>query len=106
MLYERIYLLVDALDECEATKERIMLMPLLEHLPHKSTSLFVTSRPNNDDISQTFGKASRITISVSESDLRQCITERIDERKDVVNRLTPELKETIVCSILAGASGM
>lgn len=81
-------------------------MPLLEALPHGSTRLFVTSRPNNEDIFQYFGKAPKIVISASESDLRQCISERIDERKEIVNRLTPELREEIVNTISAGASGM
>ena len=103
---KQIYLLVDALDECEAIKERRSLLPLLEALPHGSTRLFVTSRPNNEDIFQSFGKASRIVISASESDLRQCILERTDERKEIVNRLTPELREKIVNTISAGASGM
>ena len=104
--YERIYILVDALDECEATKQRRNLLPMLESLPHGSTRLFVTSRPNNEDINQSFDKASKVTISASGSDLRQYITERIDERKDVVYRLTPQLKEKIVSSISANASGM
>lgn len=104
--HERVYILVDALDECEATKERRNLLPLLETLPHGSTRLFVTSRPNNEDINQSFEKASKVTIKASESDLRQYITERIDERKGVVHRLTPQLKENIVSTLSAKASGM
>lgn len=101
----RIYLLVDALDECEA-KERRLLLPLFDTLLRRSTRLFVTSRPNNEDIFQTFVEASRITISASESDLREYITERINERKEIINRLTPELKQNIVSTISVGASGM
>ena len=96
---------MDALDECEA-KERRLLLPLFDTLLRRSTRLFVTSRPNNEDIFQTFVEASRITISASESDLREYITERINERKEIINRLTPELKQNIVSTISVGASGM
>lgn len=79
---------------------------MLKSLPNSITRLFVTSRPNNEDIFQTFGKASQITIAAPESDLRQYITDRIEERRDLVSRLTPELKEKITSIISARASGM
>ena len=97
---------MDALDECEAAHERRLLLPILESLPDARTRLFVTSRPNNEDISQTFRKASRITIAAPESDLRRYITERIEERKDFASKLTPDLKESITSTIPARASGM
>ena len=104
--HEQTYLIVDALDECEASHERRLLLSVLESLPYTSAKLFVTSRPNNEDIVQTFGKASRIIISAPVSDLREYIVERMSERKDFLYRLTPELKETITAKISAGASGM
>lgn len=106
--HQQVYLIIDALDECEATKERRSLLPLLETLPHGFTRLFVTSRPNNEDIVRTFGKVPIITISASESDLSQYISEKIDEieREEIVDRLTAELREDIVSSITARASGM
>ncbi len=104
--YTRIFIVVDALDECEAAHERRLLLPILESLPDARTRLFVTSRPNNEDISQTFRKASRITIAAPESDLRRYITERIEERKDFASKLTPDLKESITSTIPARASGM
>lgn len=106
--YERTYVIVDALDECEAIRERRLLMPVLELLPRTSGRLLVTSRPNNEDISNTFGKASQITITASESDLRQYVTERIaeEECKTSVTRFKPELKENIIATVSTGASGM
>lgn len=62
----------------------------------------MTSRPNDENIFQSFGKASQITIAAPESDLRQYITERIEERRDLVNRLTPELKDRFRLSFPPG----
>ena len=104
--YKQTYILVDALDECEASHERRLLLPVLEALPYTRTRLFVTSRPNNEDITRTFGKADQIIIAAPTSDLREYILERMNERRDFLDRLTPELKEKITASISARASGM
>ena len=106
--YDRVYVVVDALDECEAIRDRRLLLPVLEELPRTSGRLFVTSRPNNEDISNTFAKQSKITIAASESDLRQYVAERIaeEERRTSATRFKPELKESIISTVSAGASGM
>ena len=105
--FARIYIVVDALDECKA-HERRLLLPVLKSLEEASTKLFVTSRPNHEDIVQNFGHASQISIVTPELDLRQYIKERIEERADFVNslRLSLELNEEITSTISARASGM
>ena len=103
---KQTYLAVDALDECEASHERRLLLPVLESLPYKLIRLFVTSRPNNEDIVQTFGKADRIMIAAPMLDLREYILERMNERRDFLKRLTPELEERIMATVSAKASGM
>ena len=104
--YERTYLVVDALDECEASHERRLLLPVLESLPYRSTRLFVTSRPNSEDIVQTFDKSNRIIIAAPVLDLREYILERMNERLDFGKILKTELKERIIATVSAGASGM
>lgn len=104
--YERTYLVVDALDECEASNERRLLLPVLESLPYRSTRLFATSRPNSEDIVQTFGKANQIAITASVQDLRDYILERMNERPEFLKKLTPQLKERIMVTFSNGASGM
>ena len=106
--YDRVYVIVDALDECEAIRERRLLLPVLEVLPDTSGRLFVTSRPNNEDISNTFGKQSRITIAAVEMDLRQYVAERIaeEERRTLATKFEPKLKDRIISDVSAGASGM
>ena len=97
---------MDALDECEASHERRLLLSVLESLPYTSTRLFVTSRPNNEDIVQAFDKAKQIIITARMNDLREYILERMNERPDFLKALTPELKESIITTIPARASGM
>jgi hypothetical protein len=97
---------VDALDECEATNERRLFLPLLQSLPHGSTRLFVTSRPNHEDIYYTFTTASQITIAAPDSEIERFVTEKMEERKEFVERVTQDLKSQIISTICTRASGM
>ena len=101
--YKSTYIIVDALDECEAVHRRLLL-PIIQFLPDVLTKLFVTSRPNNEDIFQSFGAAPQVPIVATELDLRAYIMESMEERGD--SRLTPELKEEMTSTICARASGM
>ena len=103
---ERTFILVDALDECDAIHERRRLLPLLESLPHGSTRLFVTSRPNNEDIHRIFRNAFQISISAPNYDIQRFVTETMEGRQEFIDRLTPELKEQIVTTVSSRASGM
>ena len=102
----RTYIIVDALDECEANHERRLLLRMLEVLPPKLVRLFVTSRPNSEDISRHLSKASQIIITAPESDLREYIIEKMEERRDRADRITLDMKETIILTVSTRASGM
>ena len=104
--YERAYIVVDALDECDAMDERKHFLPLLKSLPQGSARLFVTSRPNNEDIYKVFSDVPRIVISIPENEIRRFVTEKIEEKEDFMERVTPELKNTIISTISSQASGM
>ena len=103
---ERTYVVVDALDECDAIHERRLLLPLLGSLPYGSTRLFVTSRPNHEDIYHVFDKVSQIKITAPEPEIKRFVTEKMEERKEFIERVTPELKNQIISTICAQASGM
>ena len=79
--YKSTYIIVDALDECEAVHERRLLLPILQSLPDDLTKLFVTSRPNNEDIFRSFGAAPQVPIVATELDLRAYIMESMEERR-------------------------
>ena len=104
--HERTYVVVDALDECDAIHERRLLLPLLESLPYGSTRLFVTSRPNHEDIYHVFDKVSQIKITAPEPEIKRFVTEKMEERKEFIERVTPELKNQIISTICTQASGM
>ena len=103
---ERTYVIVDALDECDAIHERRLLLPLLESLPYGSTRLFVTSRPNHEDIYHVFDKVSQIKITAPEPEIERFVTEKMEERKEFLERVTLELKKEIISTICTQASGM
>ena len=103
---ERTYVVMDTLDECDAIHERRLLLPLLESLPYGSTRLFVTSRPNHEDIFHVFDKVSQIRIMAPEPEIKRFVTEKMEERKEFIERVTPELKNQIISTICVQASGM
>ncbi len=103
---ERTFILIDALDECEAIQQRRRFLPLLQSLSRGSCQLFITSRPNNEDICKIFTSASQITIAAPDSDIERFVIEKMEERMEFVERLTPKLKSEIISVITARASGM
>ena len=103
---ERTFIVVDALDECDAIQERRHLLPLFQSLPYGSTRLFVTSRPNHEDIYHVFNKVSQVTIRAPEAEIKRFVTEKMEERKEFIERVMPDLRNQIVSTVCAQASGM
>ena len=102
----RTFVVVDALDECEAMQQRRHFLPLLKSLPYGSTRLFVTSRPNNEDIRRVFVMAPQVQIEAPGSEIQRFVTEKMQEREEFIERVTPVLREEIISTISARASGM
>lgn len=102
----RTFVVVDAVDECEAMQQRRHFLPLLESLPHGSTRLFVTSRPNNEYIYHVFAMAPQIQIAAPESEIRRFVMEKMEERDEFIDLVTPVLRDEIIATVSARASGM
>ena len=102
----RTYIVVDALDECEALQQRKRFLPLLKSLPYGSTRLFVTSRHNSEDIFHVFHTAPQIYIAAPESELQRFVKEKLEEKDEFVDRVTPALKDEIISTISRRACGM
>ena len=100
------FVVIDAIDECEAMQQRRHFLPLLKSLPHGSTRLFVTSRPNNEDIYHTFAAAPQVQIAAPESEIQRFVAEKMEERDDFMDRVTPTLRDEIISTVAARASGM
>ena len=102
----RTFVVIDAIDECEAMQQRRHFLPLLKSLPQGSTRLFVTSRPSNEDICHTFATAPQIQIAAPESEIQRFVAEKMEERNDFLDRVTPVLRDEIISTVSAQASGM
>ncbi|KAL8659664.1 MAG: hypothetical protein Q9202_007017 [Teloschistes flavicans] len=75
--YQRVYFILDALDECEIAVRK-GLLSLLDDLPACSATL-VTSRPFQADVEKAFERRSSIQIAARSSDLRHYILREIEQ---------------------------
>jgi hypothetical protein len=103
--FRQIFIIIDALDECDAKMHRKSFLKVLKELQNASVRVFVTSRPHPDDIKQELCASPIITVEASNSDIRKYLAHKIDQDgdKDLIDEL---LKKDIVTSIANGAQGM
>ncbi|KAL8754352.1 MAG: hypothetical protein Q9184_005138 [Pyrenodesmia sp. 2 TL-2023] len=93
----QVFLVIDALDECDA-KLRRQFLNVLDSLKD-SISIFVTSRPHIQEIKEAFGSTPSIEIKAHRSDLRRCISYEIeasDWRDDLDERYRNEIADKII----------
>jgi hypothetical protein len=103
--FRRTYVLVDALDEC-SVKVRTSFIPILKGLEEASVRLFVTSRPNPEDIKVHFQEAPRIDIRATDKDIRLYEQERMNANETFRERIPEVHFGEIVEAITKRASGM
>ena len=73
--YDRVFIVIDALDECDANPKRA----LLDHIQsNPSVSIFVTSRSYPENVLKNFEAARRISIGAHVTDLRKYILQEIE----------------------------
>jgi hypothetical protein len=104
--FRQTFIIIDALDECDAGKHRKDFLQVLKGLEKASVKLFITSRPHPDDIKRNLGTFPQITIEASDSDIRKYFTEMIDQDDAAVDLVDEHLKQEIVRDITSGAQGM
>ena len=111
-VYDRIYLIVDALDECpEGNGARGAVIDLLRTLRKISTrcSLFVTSRIEATFQIEFGGEGClRLDISANDSDVRRFVQSNIKRHWRIARAVEddPSLQETIVAYLTMKAQGM
>ena len=104
--FVRVFIVIDALDECDANNKRKGFISFLENMRNNSDmSFFVTSRPHPEDIRKLLESCSNITIKADDSDLRRYISREI-ERSDTVDELDEDFKEDIIEKVVQGAGEM
>lgn len=107
-LFPRVFLVFDALDECEPGA-RTELLPLFKRMGKDGISIFLTSRPHPEDIqdSLTINGAVKIELLAQAEDVVFYIQERI-EKNQRARRLVQQAncKERIISELVACAEGM
>ena len=103
---KRVFIVIDALDECDEREHRQTFMQVLHRLREKqNVRLFITSRPHPQDIKKAFSSASQITIEAHDSDLRKYLSNKI-ENSDAVDLIDEHFKIGIIKKIADRANKM
>lgn len=103
---QRMFLVVDALDECDVDTHRELLLKVLENLKGSSIRMFLTSRPHPDDIRELFQDSPQITIEASSEDIERYVRATIEESGKASRIMGNDLKEEVVVKIRDEAQGM
>lgn len=100
-LFQSVYVVLDALDECEDDQQKDILTLLDELLVRPSVQLMLTSRSHLQRLKQLSVPSLRIDITADERDVRTYLHSRLEHE-----RLSPDLRNEIVEVISQGAEGM
>ncbi|KAM0545617.1 hypothetical protein ACHAPJ_011232 [Fusarium lateritium] len=104
--YSRVYIVIDALDECETTRGTLtnLLRQILDLQEATSTNIFATSR-FEPEIMEMCHQIVRLEIRASDHDVRSYLDDKMSELLPFVHR-NPELREEIKARILESVQGM
>ncbi|MCJ1282267.1 hypothetical protein MMC26_001590 [Xylographa opegraphella] len=106
-IYRRVFIVVDALDECtEEGNRRMNLLNELRSLP-RNVNVLVTSR-HNSSIAAGFQGTITPEVNATDSDISQYIMARIQRENRLARHVEadPGLQQTIVSEIVRRAKGM
>lgn len=102
--FSRVYIVVDALDECdEASKTRRSLLSLLQNLGARVQLLF-TSRP----LQEVLPSAVQLEITAQKDDLHNYLTAQIEQESVLAELCVKDehLRREVIDEITTKASGM
>jgi hypothetical protein len=103
--FANVYLVFDALDECDEKKVRSILLPLIERLASAKASIYLTSRQNPHDIQGQFGIANKIEIRPSDDDIRAYVNDVVTHSPRA-KYLAQMDREDLISKLIKCASGM
>jgi hypothetical protein len=105
--FDQVFLIFDALDECDQKRQRKALLPLFHRLAQSGTHIFVTSRQHPEDIRDSMSASASIELSPSIEDMRLFIEQRIEENVRA-RRLVKQgkCKDLIINELIQSAQGM
>ncbi|KFY15118.1 hypothetical protein V492_02220 [Pseudogymnoascus sp. VKM F-4246] len=102
----RVYIIIDALDECEESRCRRPFLQFISNLSKaQAVRLFVTSRQSYHDINTFFSAYPQIEIQAHDYDLRRYIYQELDHAAidDIIDE---DFATKIIETVLTKAQGM
>jgi len=103
-LFSRVFIIVDALDECQVTDGRRFLNGVFHLQAECGANLFATSR-FTPEITEMFKGSVTLEIRASDEDVRSYLDGHMFQLPSFVRR-NPELREEIMTSIVPAVDGM
>lgn len=99
-LYTNVFLVLDALDECEENRQRRELLPSIHWLVESGVSVFLTSRPYPMDIAVSLtptadNNVEQIELAAKGEDVRVYVEETIKQHVRASNLIKGEFREVI-----------
>lgn len=104
--FTTVFLVFDALDECDEDLQRTEVLAYLLKLLHPPFKILVTSRPHPRDINAAFAESPAVTIFANSKDIELFIKQRIADERTRGVTVKPDLVDTIVEQILLKAGEM
>ena len=103
--FERCYIVVDALDECQKGYRK-QVLKILNSLTMEGIQLFVTSRPHPHDLKQHFENTKHINVEARETDVRSYCLQLMNDDKEIEDLIDCKLKDEVAETIARNAQGM
>ena len=104
--FPKVFLVIDALDECNAITQRPSLLRALRTLRSSGTRLFITSRPSADDITGAFSESTQIAIKAQKTEIQRYLQARIENSPAAQDIMDRELQADIIRTLSRDANEM
>lgn len=105
--FDRVFLVLDGLDECDQTKQRNDLLPIFHALAKGNISVFLTSQIQPGDIQRSLHMVPKIDLSAKDEDIRIYIEQTIDSSPRAKRLLEQgKCRDKFVAELTACAGGM
>ncbi|GAB1312273.1 hypothetical protein MFIFM68171_02483 [Madurella fahalii] len=101
----RVYLVVDALDECDAEHRATFLQALRELSRIRGFRLLITSRPHTREISAALTNCLRLNIAARDEDIRLYLHQEL-VRKGIYEMADEAFAKRLIEKLVQGANGM
>lgn len=108
--FSRCFLVIDALDETEPSRQRPGLLQLFktirDGLPYQRPKIFATSRKHASSVLPFFQDACTINVTANVDDLRNILSKIMREHHDSKYILDASLREEILNKLCVESDGM